>query len=129
MLLVFCLEYVDAETGTARTRACYGVFDDFYVHDHGPFSSDVTGAFTDLRSDGVVTESDEFVGVGRRKVIQQTERLPADHGFDADEFRDHLSGFAEESGDRLTARSLEIVGVDPSETDQYRYTDISELVA
>jgi uncharacterized protein YwgA len=129
MKLVFLLEHFDPETETASAEPRFGVFDDFYVYDHGPFSRDVMDAFDDLKSDGVVEESDEFVNGRRGKVIERSRDGSLEGPFDTDEFTQIVERFGDENGTTLADHSVELLGIEPSEKEQYQYTDVSELLA
>lgn len=129
MKLVFMLEHYDPATESVTAEPRFGVFDDFHIYDYGPFSGDVMDAFDDLKSDGVVSESDEFVNGRRGKVIERSGGADVGDSFDADDFEKIVEQFGEESGSVLADRSLELLGIDPSEKDNYRYTDVSEIVA
>ncbi len=129
MKLVFLLEHFDLETETASAEPRFGVFDDFYVYDHGPFSRDVMDAFDDLKSNDIVEESDEFVNGRRGKVIERSRQDSVGEQFDTDEFTQIVERFGDENGTTLANRSLELLGIESSEKEQYQYTDVSELLA
>jgi hypothetical protein len=129
MKLVFLLEHFDPETETASAEPRFGVFDDFYVYDHGPFSRDVMDAFDDVKSNDIVEESDEFVNGRRGKVIERSREDSVGEQFDTDEFTQIVERFGDENGTTLANRSLELLGIESSEKEQYQYTDVSELLA
>ncbi len=129
MKLVFLVEHFDPETEVASAEPRFGVFDDFHIYDYGPFSRDVMDAFDDLKSDGVVEESDEFVNGRRGKVIERSRQDSVGEQFDTDEFTQIVKRFGDETGSTLADRSLELLGIESSEKEQYQYTDVSELLA
>lgn len=129
MKLVFMLEHFDPATESVTAEPRFGVFDDFHIYDHGPFSRDVMDAFDDLKSDGTVSESDEFVNGRRGKVIERdSEASFSIEEFDAERFEEILEQFRAETGSTLADRSLDLLGIDPSEKEKYRYTDVSDIV-
>lgn len=128
MKLVFMLEHFDPETETARAEPRFGVFDDFHIYDYGPFSGDVMDAFDDLKSDGAVEESDEFVSGRRGKVIERSGDTVLGEPFDTDEFAEIVEQFGDESGTELASESLKLLGIDPAEKAQYKHTDVSEIL-
>lgn len=129
MKLVFMLEHFDPATERLVPEPRFGVFDDFHIYDYGPFSGDVMDAFDELKSDGVVSESDEYVNGRRGKVIEQNGDTDAGSEFETDDFEEIVERFGDKTGSTLADKSLELLGIDPSEKEQYRHTDVSEIVS
>ncbi|MEZ3116807.1 hypothetical protein RYH80_12890 [Halobaculum sp. MBLA0147] len=129
MKLVFMLEHFDPATRRLVSEPRFGVFDDFHIYDYGPFSGDVMDAFDELKSDGVVSESDEYVDGRRGKVIERNGEVNVEPEFETDDFEEIVDQFGDETGSTLADRSLELLGIDPSEKERYRHTDVSEIVA
>ena len=128
MKLVFMLEHFDPATGSLVSEPRFGVFDDFHIYDYGPFSGDVMDAFDELKSDGVVSESDEYINGRRGKVIEQNGDMDTGSQFETDDFEEVVEQFGDETGSTLADESLELLGIDPSEKERYRHTDVSEIV-
>ncbi|MFB6177091.1 MAG: hypothetical protein ABEI99_08130 [Halobaculum sp.] len=129
MKLVFMLEHFDPATGGVTAEPQFGVFEDFHIYDHGPFSRDVMDAFDDLKTDGAVSESDEYVNGRRGKVIERDGGTSSrTEEFDTEQFREIIERFRAETGSTLADRSLDLLGIEPSEKEQYRYTEVSEIV-
>lgn len=62
-------------------------------------------------------------------MIEQSRDDSVGGPFDTDEFAEIVEPFTDESGTTLADRSLELLGIESSETEQYQYTDVSEVLA
>jgi uncharacterized protein YwgA len=133
MKLIFFSEYYDPESDSLQPEERMGVFDDFIIYNHGPFSRDLMDVFDSLKEEGLIEEETELTFRGnRRKVIHLT-----DEGWDEVEEMDSEEGvisdicktFGKESASTLEDLCLEMLGLNCEEKDQYRFTPVSKIIA
>lgn len=133
MKLVFLSEYYNPEEESLQTDERMGVFDDFVIYNHGPFSRDLMDVFNSLKEDGFIEEETELTFTGnRRKIIQLTkegEQTVDELDLENDIVSTTVSIYGESSASTLEDRSLSLLGITPEEKEDYRLKHVSELIA
>ncbi len=132
MKLGFFREFYDPDVDELRPTERVGAFDDYVIYDHGPFSRRLMEAFDTLKRRDLVAEQTELTFRGnRRNDVSLTEQgqeqinqLEDDREAErvVAEFDDYSATDAEEE-------SLERLGIERHEKDQYRLTHVSEIIA
>lgn len=132
MKLGFFGEFYDSDTGTLRPNERVGAFDDYVVYDHGPFSRDLMEAFDRLKERGLLTEETEltFRGHQRNDVSLTAEGRRVTARLDANpETERVVEQFDDDTATEAETKSLELLGIERHEKDQYRLTHVSEVIA
>lgn len=129
MKLVFFSEYYDTENDSLQDEEQMGLFDDFIIYNHGPFSRDLMNVFDSLKEEGLVEEETELTFKGnRRKVIHLTE----DGEKKVDSGNNRVSSITDDFGNmsasKLEELSLNFLDISREEKEQYRYTHVSEII-
>jgi uncharacterized protein YwgA len=131
MKLAFFAEYFDDEEGELVSRPKLGEFP-FSIYKFGPFSVDVMDTFDDLKEDGLLYEDDDR--------MQHLIRLTEGGERIADDVEDGLSDeeivqiqrisseFGELSGSELEDLSLDELGIEPRQKDDYRGMDVADII-
>ncbi len=130
MKLCFLLEHYDEDNELSESEAV-GVFTNFFIYDHGPFSRDVMDAFNDVRQQNLVRETAEQTVAGNRrfrieltqKGQQQTTTVEA-----SNRLTQIVETFGTRQGTELETQVLDMLEIEREEKPRYRHTDVSELI-
>jgi hypothetical protein len=132
MKLGFFGEFYDPDTGDLRPNERVGAFDDYVIYEHGPFSRDLMEAFDRLKERGLLTEETEltFRGHQRNNVSLTAKGEWATARLETDaETRRVVEQFDDDTATETETKSLELLGIERHEKDQYRLTPVSEIIA
>lgn len=132
MKLVFLSEYYDREQQELKPEEEIGVFNDFIIYNHGPFSRDVMDSFDILKEKDLIREETELTYSGdRRKIIKLTDKgeelIEELEQFGSVE--NTISEFCQDSGSELEEKSLSLLGISRKEKPKYRFRDVSDIIA
>jgi hypothetical protein len=130
MKLVFLLEHYDPARETLEPVTRFGVFEDFFIYDHGPFSRDVVDTFDDLKRKDLIEESASNLSNSKRQ--KRIKLTAAGHEYetdvDAEQLARIVSGFDDRTAAELEDTTWSLLDIEHSETFEYRYTDVSDVL-
>lgn len=132
MKLVFFSEYYNPEEESLQSEERMGVFDDFILYNHGPFSRRTMNVFDSLKQQGLLEEETELTFTGnRRKIINITEEgreMVQEMDSPDDNISTVCSTFAKNNASTLEQKSLDLLGITRDEKDQYRNKHVTHLI-
>ena|GEM_PF-1859374 len=132
MKLGFFGEFYDPDIRELRPNERVGAFEDYVIYEHGPFSRDLMEAFDRLKERGLLIEETEltFRGHQRNDVSLTPDGESAVARLDTDPTTKRVvEEFDDDTATEAETESLDLLGIERHEKDQYRLTHVSEIIA
>lgn len=133
MKLVFFSEYYNPNTDSLQSEERMGIFDDFIIYNHGPFSRDVMNIFDTLKEHGLIEEDTELTFSGnRKKIIRLTKKgreKIEENDLSQESIEQVIFKFGDKKATNLEKDSLSMLGISRSEKENHRYDPVSELIS